>query len=225
MFEEEEIIDETGDGIGALSAMGEIDFNRVRTDPAGLLGDVYRSQTQAQNAYERTAKQQYEEARRRLMEKNYGPSKAEQLFAISQAFFAPKRMRGFAGAMDKMTGVFGKLATANREAKVGREEALAKLRDTYSLGAAERGVNRAKTAADLVKAGSSLLKANDPGVWSEQLQQFVPKNRPVITTSGMLNGRRIVRYSDGTSRLYNDASGTGPYEVLDRSGAVIGGGE
>lgn len=221
-MDEEEMTDETA---GALGAVGGIDFAQLKSDPMGLLQSVYSKQVQAEQAREATAKRMYDEAAKRIAERNAGMTKSEQLLAISQALLAPRKYRGFAGTLGKLTGAFGTIAQADRKARLAREDELAKLRDTYMMGMADRGVAGAKTAADLVKTAGTLMKANDPGVWSEQLQQFVPKNRPVITASGMLNGRRIVRYSDGTSRLYKDASGTGAYEVLDRSGTVIGGGE
>jgi hypothetical protein len=61
-----------------------------------------------------------------------------------------------------------------------------------------------------------------PGQWSEKYGRFIPKDRPVPVKVGMLNGRRIVTLTDGTSKLYGVGGNPKAYEILDAAGNVIG---
>lgn len=159
-MDEEEMTDETA---GALGAVGGIDFAKLKSDPMGLLQSVYAQQQQAEQAREATAKSMYDEAAKRIAERNAGMTTSEQLLAISQALLAPRKYRGFAGTLGKLTGAFGNIAQADRKARLSREDELAKLRETYMMGMADRGVSRAKTAADLVKTGASFNKRRPTG--------------------------------------------------------------
>ncbi len=154
-MDEEEMTDETA---GALGAVGGIDFKKLQSDPMGLLQSVYAQQQQAEQAREATAKSMYDEAAKRIAERNAGMTTSEQLLAISQALLAPRKYRGFAGTLGKLTGAFGNIAETDRKARLAREGELAKLRETYMMGMADRDVARAKTAADLVKTAASLAK-------------------------------------------------------------------
>jgi hypothetical protein len=202
--------------------LGGIDFAKLRTDPAAVFGDVYNRQMAAQRAEEASAKERYEAARARIEARNQGPSTSEQLFAISQALLAPRKYRGIAGTIGKISGAFGDISSAQRKAQMSREEQLAQLEDAYAGTTAGFGTQRARTAADLVKSAGQFMKPRDPGVWDTALGRFVPKDRPVAIKSGVLEGRKIVSYSDGTSRLYGAGGNPKAYEVLDAAGDVIG---
>jgi len=165
-MDEEEMTDETAGALGAvgtLGAVGGIDFAKLKSDPMGLLQSVYAQQQQAEQAREATAKSMYDEAAKRIAERNAGMTTSEQLLAISQALLAPRKYRGFAGTLGKLTGAFGNIAQADRKARLAREGELAKLRETYMMGMADRGVSRAKTAADLVKTAASFNKRRPTG--------------------------------------------------------------
>lgn len=154
-MDEEEMM---GEDVGALSAMGDIDFSRLKADPGAVLQNIYTRQQQAEQAREDTAKRLYEEAQQRIAERNRGMSQSEKLFAISQALLAPRKFTGIGGTLGKLSGAFGGIASADREARMAREAELEKLRSSYEMGVAERGTRRAQTAADLVRAGAPLLK-------------------------------------------------------------------
>lgn len=211
-----------GEDVGALSAMGDIDFSLLKSDPMVLLQKIHGQQIAAQSAERATKKKLYEEAQKRIAERNAGPSTSEQLFALSRALLAPRKYRGIAGTIGKISGAFGDIDQAQRRAEMAREDELAKLRDTYLGDLAEAGTRGARTAAELVRVGASLSKPRDPGVWDSTLGRFVPKDRPVAVKSGILQGRKIVSYSDGTSRLYGAGGNPKAYEVLDAAGDVIG---
>lgn len=210
------------DTAGALSEVGNLDFGRLKTDPLGVIQSAYDRQFAAQKNYEQTAREQYEAAREKIAARNYGMRQSEKLFALSQALLSPKKVPGFAGAMGKLSGAFGGIAAADREARMARDAELAKLEASYRTGVAERGMASAKTAADLIKAGAPYARPRDPGVWDSARGRFVPKDRPVAVQSGVLQGRKIVSYSDGTSRLYGAGGNPKAYEVLDAAGDVIG---
>ncbi len=151
MYEEEEVEVETG-------GLGGIDFDKLRTDPAAVFGDVYKQQMAAQRAEEVAAKDRYDAARARIEARNRGPSTSEQLFAISQALLAPRKFKGVAGTIGKLSGAFGDISEAQRKATMSREDQLAQLQEAYMGETAKFGTQRARTAADLVRTAGSLLK-------------------------------------------------------------------
>lgn len=152
--------DETMDGdAGALSAMGDdLDLTKLKSDPMGLIQSIYSRQQQAERTREETAKRLYDEAAQRIAERNRGMTGSEQLLAISQALLAPRKYRGIAGTIGKLSGAFGGIASADREARMAREAELEKLRSSYEMGVADRGVAGARTAADLVRMAATLNK-------------------------------------------------------------------
>ena len=147
-----------GEDVGALNAMGDIDFSMLKSDPMGLLQKIHGQQVAAQSAERATKQKLYEEAQRRIAERNAGPSTSEQLFALSRALLAPRKYRGIAGTIGKISGAFGDIDQAQRRAEMARENELAKLRDTYLGDLAEAGTRGAKTAADLVRAGAAFAR-------------------------------------------------------------------
>ena len=216
---DEETMDED---VGALNAMGDIDLAQIKSDPMGLLQKVLNRQTAAQNVEEKTLTDLYEKGRANIIARNQGPSTSEQLFALSRALLAPRYHRGIAGTIGKISGAFGDIGEAERAARMAREEQLSKFDEVYGSKLAGLGTRRAQTAAELVKTAATLSKPRDPGVWDSSLGRFVPKDRPVAVKSGVLQGRKIVSYSDGTSRLYGAGGNPKAYEVLDAAGDVIG---
>ena len=214
-MDEEEMTDETAGALGAVGAVGGIDFAKLKSDPMGLLQSVYAQQQQAEQAREATAKSMYDEAAKRIAERNAGMTTSEQLLAISQALLAPRKYRGFAGTLGKLTGAFGNIAQADRKARLSREDELAKLRETYMMGMADRGVSRAKTAADLVKTAASLRK--DTRQYDPQRGIFVDKAniRPTQNTYDIGNGRTLVQWQDG---LWREELPDGGYKVFERVG-------
>jgi hypothetical protein len=150
-MDEEEVPVDTG-------GLGGINFGRLRTDPAAVFGDVYKQQMAAQRAEEASAKERYEAARARIEARNQGPSTSEQLFAISQALLAPRKYRGIAGTIGKISGAFGDISSAQRKAQMSREEQLAQLEDAYAGTTAGFGTQRAKMAGDIVQAAGQFMK-------------------------------------------------------------------
>ena len=215
---DEETMDED---VGALSAMGDIDLAQIKSDPMGLLQKVLNRQTAAQNVEEKTLTDLYEKGRANIIARNQGPSTSEQLFALSKALLAPRYHRGIAGTIGKISGAFGDIGEAERAARMAREEQLSKFDEVYGSKLAGLGTRRAQTAADLVRTAATLNKPAG-SIWDPNLRRFIPKDVPVAIEKFDLDGRELIKYSDGTSRLYGLDGNRKAYEILDATGKVIG---
>ena len=215
---DEETMDED---VGALSAMGDIDLAQIKSDPMGLLQKVLNRQTAAQNVEEKTLTDLYEKGRANIIARNQGPSTSEQLFALSKALLAPRYHRGIAGTIGKISGAFGDIGEAERAARMAREEQLSKFDEVYGSKLAGLGTRRAQTAADLVRTAATLNKPAG-SIWDPNLRRFIPKDVPVPIEKFDLDGRELIKYSDGTSRLYGLDGNRRAYEILDATGKVIG---
>lgn len=109
---------------------------------------------------------QFEAAEAAIRAKRYGaPTTSEQLFALGAAFLSPRRYRGFAGTLDKITPVLGQMEQAQRSADEQRAEALAKLRREYLMGTDESAVATARARREaLGKVLPSVVSASKPRV-------------------------------------------------------------
>lgn len=109
---------------------------------------------------------QFEAARAEIEKKRYGaPTTSEQLFALGAAFLSPRRYRGFAGTLDKITPVLGQMEQAQRSASEQRAEALEKLRREYLMGQDESAVAAARAQREaLGKVLPSVASATKPRV-------------------------------------------------------------
>jgi hypothetical protein len=148
------------ESMGALATMDNLDLTQLG-DPAklpGLLQSLYTQQMGASRQAEMSAKDRFEAGKARIAELNQGPSQSEQLFMLSKALLAPRKYRGFAGTVGKISGALGDISEAESKARQQREAQLAALQESYAKEAAGFGVDRAKTAADLVKTAAPLLK-------------------------------------------------------------------
>lgn len=221
MYEE----DPEADAMAGLAVKGDIDFAQLG-DPAkvpGLLQSLYQQQVAAQAQKELSDKERFEAGQARIRERNQGPSRSEQLFMLSKALLAPRDYRGFAGTVGKISGAFTDISDAERKAREQRDAQLAALQDQYMGTTGGYAVDRAKTAADLVKVGAPLLKPKaSQQSWSGELQRFVSPDAPaptqvVVTTK---SGLKLTQYTDGTLRLNNP---DGSQDVYDpATGAKVG---
>lgn len=146
------------ENMGALAAMGDVDFAQLGKDPAAVAQSIYKRQNEAQSAYEKTMADRYEAAQARIAQQNSGPSQSEMLFALSRALLSPKESKGFKGFVQNMSGAFSGISDQERKAREARDMQLAQLQDNYMKDTAGFGVKRAQTAADLVKTVAPLLK-------------------------------------------------------------------
>jgi hypothetical protein len=215
-MDEEEVPVDTGK-LGALGAMGGIDFGKLRDDPASVLQAVLNQQMAAQEAEKKTLAEFYEKGRANIIARNQGPSTSEQLFALSKALLAPREHRGIAGTIGKISGAFGDISEAQRKATLSREEQLAKFDEAYGMRRAGLGTQNARTAADLVRTAGSLLKPKDSRQYDMGRGIFVDKSniRPTQNTYDIGNGRVLVQWQDG---LWREELPSGGYKVFERAG-------
>lgn len=80
-------------------------------------------------------KRQYDAAREAILERRFGPSASEQLFALSAAIGTPMIRPSFGGVMRNVSMSMADMAKANREAERSRAEALMNLEQSYMSGA------------------------------------------------------------------------------------------
>jgi hypothetical protein len=156
MYEE----DPETDAMADLAVKGDIDFAQLgdQAKLPGLLQSVYGQQMRALAQQEDSAKKRFEAGEARIRERNQGPSRSEQLFMLSKALLAPRDYRGFAGTVGKISGAFSDISDVERKAREQRDAQLAALQESYAREAAGFGVDRAKTAADLVKTAAPMFK-------------------------------------------------------------------
>lgn len=112
----------------------------------------------------------FEQGRARLEQQRMGPSTAEQMFALSAAFAAPQKYRGFGGMMANVTPVLADMAAVRGRADTDRATALQKLQEQYMSGdfaARRQGLDSElgmlKTMATLEKPQKGRIVTPVPG--------------------------------------------------------------
>ena len=160
MYEDDTEADDRAQSMADLAAKGDIDFAQLgdQAKLPGLLQSLYGQQMRALAQQEDSAKKRFEAGEARIKERNQGPTQSEQLFMLSKALLAPRDYRGFAGTVGKISGAFSDISDVERKAREQRDAQLAALQESYAREAAGFGVDRAKTAADLVKTAAPMFK-------------------------------------------------------------------
>jgi hypothetical protein len=160
MYEDDTEADDRAQSMADLAAKGDIDFAQLgdQAKLPGLFQSVYMAQRTAQDQKETDLKKLLEAGEARIRERNQGPTQSEQLFMLSKALLAPRDYRGFAGTVGKISGAFSDISDVERKAREQRDAQLAALQESYAREAAGFGVDRAKTAADLVKTAAPMFK-------------------------------------------------------------------
>jgi hypothetical protein len=160
MYEDDTEADDRVQSMADLAVKGDIDFAQLgdQAKLPGLFQSVYMAQRTAQDQKETDLKKLLEAGEARIRERNQGPTQSEQLFMLSKALLAPRDYRGFAGTVGKISGAFSDISDVERKAREQRDAQLAALQESYAREAAGFGVDRAKTAADLVKTAAPMFK-------------------------------------------------------------------
>ena len=160
MYEDDTEADDRAQSMADLAVKGDIDFAQLgdQAKLPGLFQSVYMAQRTAQDQKETDLKKLLEAGEARIRERNQGPTQSEQLFMLSKALLAPRDYRGFAGTVGKISGAFSNISDVERKAREQRDAQLAALQESYAREAAGFGVDRAKTAADLVKTAAPMFK-------------------------------------------------------------------
>lgn len=156
---------EEGASDGALPAVGapaeDEDVGGLSVTPNSYMQqgrDLQRDFEVAQRQLAKRREAQYM-AQQRMAEQQFaGPSRTEQLLALSNAFFQPPQYRGFAGTMANVLPALQQITQARRTAEQQRAEALMRLQQQYQTSQAE---DRAATLANrlaIYKAQAPLVK-------------------------------------------------------------------
>lgn len=164
----------------------------MQTGGLGMLADPYTeslrsafaAQTDILKQQQALAKQRYEEGRQRIEQMRLGPTRSEQLMAISQALLSPSPYRNrFKGTLANLSQVAGPMLGANRKAELQKAEMLRQLTEQYE----DRALTAQKTAAELQAGLTKALR---------------PRNRSLMidpTTGQMYDrstGQRVTPPSD-----------------------------
>ena len=212
--------------IDGMDLAGLADANPALKPFLSKYFDLLGAETAALQKQAANKQKQFEAARAEIEKKRYGaPTTSEQLFALGAAFLSPRRYRGFAGTLDKITPVLGQMEQAQRSADEQRAEALAKLRREYLMGTDESAVAAARARREaLSKVLPSVVSASKPsssGLTYDSLRGvFVDRARPRPTenTYDIGGGRTLVQWQDG---FWREALPDGTYRVFERAGNVF----
>lgn len=137
-MEDEEM--QTG-GLGGQSS--SVDLGTLASE------NVFAAQTDILKQQQALAKKRYEDGRQRIEQMRMGPTRSEQLMAISQALLSPSPYRNrFKGTLANLSQVAAPMLGANRKAELQKAEMLRQLTEQYE----DRALDVRKTAADLVAA-------------------------------------------------------------------------
>ena len=181
----------------------------MQTGGLGILADpqtetlrsAFAAQTDILKQQQALAKKRYEDGRQRIEQMRMGPTRSEQLMAISQALLSPSPYRNrFKGTLANLSQVAGPMLGANRRAELQKAEMLRQLTEQYE----DRALDVRKTAADLGMEQAKLA-AGKP-TFSEGEGMFVNPQIPTATSrrfeQELGDGGKMVltQFTDGTLR-------------------------
>lgn len=204
---------------------GEV-VEQAQEAPAGALSemDAIRQKILGYPAEREKARADMFERGQQYLSRMYpGPSRSQQLFALSKALLSPTPYRGFAGVMSNVNDALGAVSKARDEAMRKRSEAEMELQQSLS-GAAEKDTLEAlKLRYQLLKeendAAQAAAKAGQPkyqwdsvtGRWVVQpgsggLPPMNPKGQYVVSTpeqaASVPRGQPFVYTGDNTGKIY-----------------------
>lgn len=108
-------------------------------------------------------KADFEAGQKYLAQMYAGPSRSQQLFALSKALLSPKPYRGFAGTMANISGALGDIGTARDEAQRKRAQAELELQKAYNAKTADSDYEALKLRYQLASdEAEAMAKANKP---------------------------------------------------------------
>ena len=124
----------TGEGADMPEDAG-VDFSTLDPMYQGTLRSINRVAAEQESL----RKSQFEQGKAMLDKLYAGPSRTQQLFALSQAFLAPRRrgMGGFAQTLSNVGEALGGFSQQSQDAKRARAEALMRLQQSYDTSTLE----------------------------------------------------------------------------------------
>lgn len=133
------------------------DFTGAPQDILSQLSVAYGNMSKSQEAQRQTRRQILQQGIEALKQRRYGPSLAEQMFALSGAFATPTR-GGFGGVMSNVMPVLGQMAAARREGQQTREDKLLALQRQYALDESGADVEAAKNQIAALRVAAQMSK-------------------------------------------------------------------
>ena len=175
------------DAYESLGGLSALDFSK----PADVANAI-RANAQAQARY-------FDKIGSDIKSRRYGPSDSEKLFALSSAFFAPTKVRGFSGTMGNVLPVLQKFGELRRTGEQEREEALQKLaaaRMAASQGSIKNAIELQRMMSSyaeplVLPPGSVVVSKRDP----TKVLTTTPAAEENIVKK---DGREFIRAADGT---------------------------
>lgn len=110
----------------------------------------------------------FEQARAALEQQRLGPSRAEQLFALSAAFAAPQRYKGFGGMMANVMPALSDVAAVRRQSDAKRTDALERLRAEYLSDEMAGDRQSLSTRRQNLSELAQMAKTKDPRIITPQ---------------------------------------------------------
>jgi len=159
-------VDETEDTTpaGALPGSDDaIDFANLTPETySRLLGET---QSQIAKLAPVMGEKDYEAAKQKIMERRFGPSRAEQLFALSAALAKPTYAGNrFGQILGNVAPALGEAERQRREADAARETALEQLKQQYLTGQNANTRAQLEGRLGLLRAAGTMMKPQNP--WS-----------------------------------------------------------
>jgi len=208
-----------GDGMGGSEDGGEQDDSTDLSGPMGALTsqmtgsaapDARQSglaslaalRQQGDETYQRLTqnlKDTYERSAQMLRERRYGPSRAQQLFAVSAALAQPTRYRGLAATMGNLTPVLAQIAEAKRTGQYEQAKALSDLAQENLTASQSLELARGKHDLGLAGLEAKYAAQGKGQTWDPQRGRWVTKGAVEVMDTGVDDqGRRVKKYSDGS---------------------------
>lgn len=191
------------EAVGALSSMGGLGSIDL-SDPKQVSKAILANTAEQKRYYDNLANQ--------IRDRRYGPSETEKLLALSAAFFAPTKVRGFSGAMGNVMPVlqkFGELRREGEEDRLKAEQDLAEKRMKMSQG-------NITNALALQRLMATYNKPKGLGYDSVRGITYDTSNpRPTENFYKTPDGRTLVQWQDG---YWREELPNGGYKKFERAG-------
>ena len=123
----------------------------------------------------------------------------------------------------KMQEVQGRIQIEQLRKAAERKAQLDALKAQYVANVKDPQMARAIQLMSEDDFGKFIIEQSKPqglGQWSESLGRFIPKDQPVPTRSGRVDGKRVDQYSDGSTRVY---AADGTFTSYDVEGNPVNG--
>lgn len=183
---------------------------------SGLMSRYLGSMESERVAREKAAASQAERfkaARADIEQRRYGaPTTSEQLYALSAALLAPRRMPGIAGSLDRIVPALSQMSQLQSRADAQRAEALAKLEQETAMAREQSLLSGAEGER---KAIGDLLRFYGPLAKPKPLQ-----NVGMEVVDGKLV---VVRADPDTDQLIKDEIGDAPQNLIPVPGVTAQG--